>query len=70
MERWFGKEKELAARRRALEVQTAHQPKTSLDPRPGGGEKKRSRVAGGVATAARPVKKVKKPAETWHWPSS
>ena len=69
MKRWFVTEKENAAKRRALEVQTAQQLKTSLGPRLGGGEK-RSRVEGSVArTAATPVKKVNAPAETWHWPS-
>ena len=28
-----------------------------------------SRIGGGVAISARPVKKVKKPAETWYGPS-
>ena len=37
MKRWFATEKENAAKRRALEVQTAQQPKTSLGPRLGGG---------------------------------
>ncbi|CAM9239996.1 unnamed protein product [Laminaria digitata] len=58
MERWFVTEKELAETRRALEVRTAPQPKTSLNLRPGG-RRKRSRVEGGVGAAARPVNKVK-----------
>ena len=36
--RWFVTEKEQVAKRRALEVQTAQQSKTSLRPRPGGGK--------------------------------
>ena len=69
MKRWFVKEKETVARRRALEVQNAQQLKIPLGPRPGG--RKRSRVEGGVATAAinRPGKKVKAPAGTRYWPS-
>ena len=67
MKRWFATV-ENAAKRRALEVQTAQQLKTSLGPRLGRGRRKRSRVEGSVAkTAARPVKKVKAPAETWQW---
>ena len=70
MKQWFAMENENAAKRRALEVQIAPQLKTSLGPRLGGGRRKRSRVEGSVAkTAARPVKKVKASAETWHWPS-
>ena len=43
--RWFVTEKEQAAKRRALEVQTAQQSTTSLNPRPGwgGGEREESR---------------------------
>ena len=52
MKRWFVTEKEQVAKRRELEVQTAQQSKTSLNPRPGRGSK-RSRVEGGVATAVR-----------------
>ena len=46
MKRWFTTEKENEAKRRAREVQTAQQFKTSLGPRqdPGGGGRKRSRV--------------------------
>ena len=40
MKRWFDTEKENAAKRRTLEVQTAQQLKTSLGPRLGGGEEK------------------------------
>ena len=71
MKRWFDTEKENAAKRRTLEVQTAQQLKTSLGPRLGvGGRRKKSRVEGSVATtAARSVKKVKTPAETWRWQS-
>ena len=45
MKRWFATEKENAAKRRALEVQTAQQSTTSLNPRPGwgGGEREESR---------------------------
>ena len=46
MKLWFVAEKEQVAKRRALEVQTAQQSKTSFNSRPGGG---RSRVEGGVA---------------------
>ena len=62
--------KEQAAKRRALEVQTAQQSKTSQKPRPGRGGKS-SRVEGGIVTAARlgQSQKVKEAAETWHWPS-
>ena len=68
MKHLFVTEEDQVAKRRALEVQTAQQPKTSLNPRLGRG-RKRSRVEGGVATAARPVKRVKEPTETWYWPS-
>ena len=70
MKHWFATEKENAAERRALEVQTAQQFKTSLGPRLEGGRRKTSRVKGSEAkTAARPVNKVNAPAETWQWPS-
>ena len=52
MKHWFVTEKEKAAKRRALEVQTSQQSKTSLKPRPGEGMK-RSWAEGGVAAAAR-----------------
>ena len=70
MKCWLATEKENAEKRRALEIQIAQQLETSLDPSPWGGRRKRSRVEGSVpTTSARPVKKVKAPAETWHWPS-
>ena len=70
MKPWFAAEKENAAKRRALEVQSVQQLSTSLGPRLEGGRRKRSRVEGSVArTAASPVKKLKAPAEMWHWPS-
>ena len=68
MKRWFVKQKENVAKRRALEVQHAQQLiYGAVDPK-ARGERKRSRVEEGM-TAARPVKKVKAPVETWHWPS-
>ena len=51
MKGWFVTGKEQAAKRLALEVQTAQQSETSLKPRPGGG-RKRSRAEGGVARTA------------------
>ena len=73
MKRCFVAEKEQVAKRRELEVQTAQQSKTSLNPRPGRGSK-RSRVEGGVATAAARLwagfKKAEEAAEAWHWSSS
>ena len=70
MKRWFVTEKKQAAKRRALEVQTAQQSKASLKPRPGEG-RKRSHAEGAEATAARlgRSKKVKEAAEAWHRPS-
>ena len=68
MKRWFVKEKAKVAKRRAFEVQNAHQLEAPLGPTPRWG-KKRNRVEGGAATAARPVMKLKAPAATWHWPS-
>ena len=70
MKRLFEPEKENAAKRRSLEVRTLEQLETCLSPQLGGGGRKGSRVEGSVATtAATPVKNVKAPAETWHWPS-
>ena len=70
MKHWFVTDKEQASKRRALEVQTAQQSKTSLKLRPGGGGK-RSHTEGGVEAAARRgrSKEVKEAPEMWHWPS-
>ena len=51
MKRWFGTKKEQAAKRRALEVQTAQQFKTSLKPRPGEG-RTRSRARRGRSNSS------------------
>ena len=71
--RWFVKERENAAKRRALEVQSRWQlNQDAVGPQGQGGGRKRSRVERGVAAAtaaASPVRKVQAPAETWHWPS-
>ena len=67
MGRWLVKANENAAKRRALEVHSAQEIMAPLGARPGGGKKKSS-VEGGVATVARPAKKVKAPAHTWDWP--
>ena len=68
MKRWFVKGKDNVAKRRALEVQNAQQFNPgAVGPKVKG--RKRGHVKGGVATAGRPVKKVKASAETWHWPS-
>ena len=64
MKRWFVTEKEQVANRRTLEVQTAQ--KYFAEPKASGGGRKRSRVEGGVATAARLCRfeKVTEAAET------
>ena len=65
MKRWFDKGKENVAKRRAFDLQNVQRlNQDAVEPKAQGGGRERSRVGGGVATAARSVNIVKATAET------